>query len=186
MRNLALLLFAATLATFAFAGEEKPADPPKKDKEEEKIPPALTHYMGREIAQTMHYTGAPWLVRESREREEECSTLLKCLKLKPGMVVCDIGSGNGFYTLKTAPMVDPGGKILAVEIQPEMLEMLSKRAEAAGIKNIENIIGTVVDPKLPEGKVDMVLCVDVYHEFDHPVEMLAAIRKSLSPKGRMV
>src|SRR6185295_18172583 len=73
-----------------------------------------------------------------------------------------------------------------VEIQPEMLQMLTKRAEAAKITNIECIEGTVVDPKLPEGKVDLVFCVDVYHEFDHPVEMLAAIRKSLSPKGRMV
>jgi cyclopropane fatty-acyl-phospholipid synthase-like methyltransferase len=154
-------------------------------KTEDSIPPALTHYMGREIAQTMHYLGAPWLVRESRERQEECSTLLKCLNLKPGMVVCDMGSGNGFYTLKIAPLVGETGKVIAVEIQPEMLDMLSKRAEAAKITNVENKLGTVADPKLAPNSVDLMLCVDVYHEFDHPVEMLAAMRKSLKPDGRL-
>src|SRR5689334_23657005 len=81
------------------------------------IPPALTHYKGREIAQTMHYEGAPWLVRESRQREEDCETLLKVLKVKPGMVVCDMGCGNGFYTLPIAKMVAPKGRVLAVDIQ---------------------------------------------------------------------
>ena len=170
----------------ACRAEEKPEVKPPVTKEEVKTPPALTHYMGREIAQTMHYTGAPWLVRESREREEECSTLLKCLNLKPGMVVCDMGCGNGFYTHKISPLVGDTGKVLAVDIQPEMLELLNKRAEAAKETNIVTILGAVDDPKLPEGKVDLVFCVDVYHEFDHPVEMLAAIRKSLAPGGRMV
>lgn len=170
----------------ACRAEEKPDVKPPVTKEEVKTSPALTHYMGREIAQTMHYTGAPWLVRESREREEECSTLLKCLNLKPGMVVCDMGCGNGFYTHKISPLIGDTGKVLAVDIQPEMLELLNKRAEAAKETNIVTILGAVDDPKLPEGKVDLVFCVDVYHEFDHPVEMLAAIRKSLAPNGRMV
>ena len=183
-RALILCCLFALAPMLVARAEDKPADPPKKD--DDKTPPALTHYMGREIAQTMHYTGAPWLVRENRERQEECSSLLKCLHLTPGMTVCDMGSGNGFYTLKMAPLVGEKGKILAVDIQPEMLTMLSKRAEASHIENVETIEGTVVDPKLPDGKVDLVFCVDVYHEFDHPVEMLAAIRKSLAPKGRMV
>jgi ubiquinone/menaquinone biosynthesis C-methylase UbiE len=176
------LLFTLAFLVCALCRAE---DKPDK-KEEEKIPPALTHYKGREIAQTMHYLGAPWLMREVREREEECSTLIKCLNLKPGMVVCDMGCGNGFYTLKLAPLVGDKGKILAVDIQPEMLDMLNKRAAADKTSNVETILGTVVDPKLPDGKVDMIFCVDVYHEFDHPVEMLAAMRKSLAPKGRMV
>src|SRR4051812_40427094 len=115
LKRVAVLAFAFAIVA-ACPGEEKP----DTKKEEEKVPPALTHYMGREIAQTMHYSGAPWLMREVREREEECSTLIKALKLKPGMVVCDMGSGNGFYTLKLAPLVAPKGKILAVDIQPEM------------------------------------------------------------------
>src|ERR1043165_3604636 len=137
------LLFTLAFLVCALCRAE---DKPDK-KEEEKIPPALTHYKGREIAQTMHYLGAPWLMREVREREEECSTLIKCLNLKPGMVVCDMGCGNGFYTLKLAPLVGDKGKILAVDIQPEMLDILNKRAAADKTSNVETILGTVVDPK---------------------------------------
>ena len=165
----------------------KPAKPPPATKPtEQKLPPPLTHYLGREIAQTMHFTGAPWLTRESRNREEEPAKLMKALHLKPGMTVCDLGCGNGFYTLKLANEVGPTGKVLAVEIQPEMLDMLKERAAKASVKNIQSILGTVIDPKLPDNAVDLILVVDVYHEMDHPVEMLAALRKSLSNTGRLV
>jgi len=150
------------------------------------LPPALTHYLGREIATTMHFTGAPWLIRESRQREEECSTLLEVLKLKPGQVVCDLGAGNGFYTLKIAEQVAPDGRVLAVDIQPEMLTMLRARARTADIENVEPVLGTLIDPNLPAGKVDLVLCVDAYHEFSHPVHMLREIRAALAPEGRLV
>jgi ubiquinone/menaquinone biosynthesis C-methylase UbiE len=150
------------------------------------MPPALTHYMGREIAQTMHFAGAPWLTRESRDREEEPAKLMAALHLKPGMTVCDLGCGNGFYTLKLAEAVGPTGKILAVDIQKEMLDMLNKRSAKAGVKNIVPILGDEADPRLPDGVVDLMLIVDTYHEIDRPVEMLAAIRKSLSKTGRMV
>ena len=133
----------------------------------------------------MHYTGAPWLVRESREREEECSTLLKALKLEPNDVVCDLGCGNGFYALPIAKLV-PQGKVIGVDIQPEMLQMLRERARVAKLTNIEPVLGTLADPKLPSDKVDLVLCVDAYHEFSHPEEMLRHIRQSLSKKGRLV
>jgi ubiquinone/menaquinone biosynthesis C-methylase UbiE len=165
----------------------RPAKPHTTTKPaEEKIPPGLTHYMGREIAQTMHYTGAPWLTRESRDREEEPAKLMAALKLKPGMTVCDLGCGNGFYTLKLAKEVGPEGKVLAEEIQPEMLDLLKQRAEKSGVKNIEPILGNEINPKLPAAKLDLVLLVDVYHEMDHPAEMLASIRKSLAGHGRMV
>ena len=176
--------FVLLLSTSIRAGETTPS--PTAAKPDDKDPTALTHYMGREIAQTMHYLGAPWLVRESRERQEECSTLLKCLNLKAGQVVCDMGSGNGFYALKIAPLVGETGNVVCVDIQKEMLDMLSKRAEASNIKNVETVLGTVSDPKLAPNSIDLMLCVDVYHEFDHPVEMLAAMRKSLKPDGRMV
>jgi ubiquinone/menaquinone biosynthesis C-methylase UbiE len=149
------------------------------------IPPPVTHYKGREVAQTMHYLGAPWLTRESREREEDCTTLLKALNLKPGDTVCDLGCGNGFYTLKLSKLVGDRGRVLAVDIQREMLGLLKDLAASEKITNIEPILGTVVDPKLPEKSVDLVLLVDVYHEFDHPEQMLAAIRKSLKPTGRI-
>lgn len=149
------------------------------------IPPAKKGYKGREIAVTMHYLGAPWLMRDERQREEDCATLLKALDVKPGQVVCDMGCGNGFYTLQLARLVGAGGRVLAVDIQPEMLHMLDERAKAEQIANIELIEGTPVDPKLPAGEVDLILLVDVYHEFSHPEAMLKAMRQSLKPGGRM-
>ena len=150
------------------------------------IPPAQTHHLGREIAQTMHYTGAPWLVRESRQREEDCRLLIEALGVRPGQTVCDMGCGNGFYTLELARLVGPKGTVYAVDIQPEMLQMLAHNAAAARLRNVRPILGTPIDPRLPSGAIDMVLCVDVYHEFSHPEAMLARIRESLSPDGTLV
>jgi ubiquinone/menaquinone biosynthesis C-methylase UbiE len=141
--------------------------------------------MGREIAQTMHYLGAPWLTRESREREEDCDTLLEALQIQPGHTVCDMGCGNGFYSLRIAKLVGERGRVIAVDIQREMLELLKDGAAAERITNIEPVLGTVVDPKLPAASVDLMLLVDVYHEFSHPEQMLAAIRNSLKPDGRL-
>jgi len=150
------------------------------------IPPPRTHYLGREIAQTMHYTGAPWLVRESRQREEDCRMLLDALELKPGQTVCDLGCGNGFYTLELARRVGPEGTVYAVDIQPEMLRLLVARARQAKLFNIRPVLGTVIDPRLPTGEVDLVFCVDVYHEFSHPELMLTRIRESLRKDGQIV
>jgi 2-polyprenyl-3-methyl-5-hydroxy-6-metoxy-1,4-benzoquinol methylase len=150
------------------------------------IPPSQTHYMGREIAQTMHYTGAPWLVRESRQREEDCRLLLEALQIKPGQTVCDLGCGNGFYTLELARRVGSEGTVYAVDIQPQMLRLLVTRARQEKLLNIQPVLGTFIDPRLPKGKVDLVFCVDVYHEFSHPEAMLARIRESLSIGGQIV
>ncbi|MFM7108590.1 MAG: class I SAM-dependent methyltransferase [Planctomycetaceae bacterium] len=150
------------------------------------IPPAPTHHVGREIAQTMHYTGAPWLVRESRQREEDCRMLLDALEIEKGRTVCDLGCGNGFYTLELARRVGPEGVVYAVDVQPEMLRMLAVRAGAEKLVNIRPVLGTAIDPRLPAGTLDLVVCVDVYHEFSHPEPMLAHIRESLAPGGRLV
>jgi len=150
------------------------------------IPPAQTHHMGREIAQTMHFTGAPWLVRESRQREEDCRTMLEALGVKPGQTVCDMGCGNGFYTLQLARLVGPRGRVYAVDIQPEMLQMLARNAAEARLANIRPVLGTPIDPRLPAGAIDMMLCVDVYHEFSHPEAMLGKIKESLAPDGQLV
>ncbi|MBA4017025.1 MAG: SAM-dependent methyltransferase [Pirellula sp.] len=152
----------------------------------DKIPPGLEFYKGREIAQTMHYAGAPWLTRESRDREEDCNKLLKELKLQPGQTVCDMGCGNGFYTMRIAKRIGAKGLIYAVDIQPEMLSMLSERVKADRVHNVKLLLGTVVDPQLPADSCDVILCVDVYHEFSHPEQMLAAMRKALKPAGRLV
>lgn len=162
------------------AAEATPAPKPQR------IPPPLTAYKGRRIAQAMSYLGADWLVRETREREEACTKLLKVLDLKPGLTVCDMGCGNGFYSLKLAEAVGKDGKVLAVDIQPEMLSLLEKRAKAAQVENIEPILGSVIDPQLPDESCDLILLVDVYHEFSHPEHMLKAMRKALKPTGQIV
>ena len=169
-------------ARTSFSEETPPA--PKPDVDE--IPPARTSYMGREIAQTMHYLGAEWLIRENRENEERCSAMLANLGVMPGMTVCDMGCGNGFYSIELGKRVEAQGRVLCVDIQPEMLELLGKRAKEADVTNLEPILGTVVDPKLPEGEVDLILCVDVYHEFSHPEIMLQAMRRSLKKDGLLV
>ena len=151
-----------------------------------KLPDPLEFYKGRRIAPTMSFLGANWLIRSRRQREEDCETLLKELKLKPGMIVCDMGCGNGFYALRMAEMVAPRGKVLAVDIQPQMLRLLQARAAEEKIDNIEPILGTLIDPNLPHGKVDLILCADVYHEFSHPEHMLRAMREALSPNGTVV
>ncbi|MCC6511535.1 MAG: class I SAM-dependent methyltransferase [Pirellulaceae bacterium] len=153
-----------------------------KEAAETKIPPAKPKYLGRRIAQTMSFHGANWLIRGEREQEERPSQVLPQLGLKPGMTVCDLGCGNGFYSIAMAKIIAPGN-VLAVDIQPEMLHLLKLRATEAGVENIKPLQGTVVDPQLSPSSVDLVLMVDVYHEFSHPEQMLAAIRKSLKPGG---
>ncbi len=183
-RPLAFILPALAAASLAAAAEPMAIDM-DIDRSVE-IPPAATHHLGREIAQTMHYTGAPWLVRESRQREEDCRLLLEALAIKKGQKICDLGCGNGFYTLELARRVGPEGVVYAVDIQPEMLRMLARRAAEEGLTNIRPILGTFIDPRLPKGEVDHVLCIDVYHEFSHPEQMLARIRESLAADGRLV
>jgi SAM-dependent methyltransferase len=143
-------------------------------------------YMGREIAPFMSADGAAWLTREAREREEQPQLLLKTLQLKPGQRVCDFGCGNGYYALELAQRVGPTGEVWAVDIQPEMLDLLGKRIEARQLKNIRPTLATETDPRLPAGTLDLVLMVDVYHELSHPEEVLDAVRRSLRPTGRLV
>ena len=134
----------------------------------------------------MHYDGAEWLIRDNRERQERCSLMLANLGLKPGMTVCDMGCGNGFYSLPIAKMLGSRGLVVGVDVQPEMLGFLRTRAESEGIENIVPILGSYHNPRIPPDSIDLVLMVDVYHEFSHPEQMLAAIRRSLKPDGLVV
>ncbi len=151
----------------------------------QELPPPKTRYKGREIAQTMSYHGAPWLLRKERDQEENPRRLLEALALEPGMTVADVGCGNGFYTLQMAEIVGPGGKVYGVDIQPEMLEMLERRAAGAGVDNVVPVLSSPDDPKLPAGSVDLILLVDVYHEFAYPEGMLQGMRQALKPDGRI-
>lgn len=151
-----------------------------------KIPRPLDSYKGRQIAQTMHFMGAEWLIRDEREREERCSLMLANLGIRPGQTICDMGCGNGFYTLQIAKMLGPQGSVIGVDVQPEMLGFLRERMEKDGIENVIPILGSYHNPHLPAESIDLILLVDVYHEFSHPVQMLAAMRTSLKPSGRIV
>jgi len=155
------------------------------DAQEPPVPEALTKYLGRRIALPMSYHGIPWLNRPERMQEENPQEMLEQLRVEPGMTVCDMGCGDGYYTVELARRVGADGKVLAVDIQPEMLQELSRRCERLEIKNVDMILGLPHDPKLPEGQVDLILMVDVYHEFSNPVEMLEAMRRSLKPNGRI-
>lgn len=176
------LTMALVLAWFLLMPNTMHADGPNVQSDTE-LPPALESYMGRRIAFTMSSAGAPWLIRKNRQAEEDCASLLKQLRLKPGMTICDMGCGNGFYTLQMAKAVAPDGQILAVDVQSEMLRLLQARALEQGVENVKPILGSVADPRLPKSQVDLILCVDVYHEFSHPEQMLKAMRESLAPGG---
>jgi ubiquinone/menaquinone biosynthesis C-methylase UbiE len=141
---------------------------------------------GRHIAPVMGLSGAEWLDREEREREEQPEKAIAQLNLKPGMMVADVGAGTGYYSLRMAKVVAPGGVVYANDIQPGMLDKLSERATAAHVTNIVTILGSEADPKLPAGKLDLVLLVDVYHELSRPQRMLEGIQESLKPGGRLV
>jgi len=134
----------------------------------------------------MHYTGAEWLIRENRESEERCSLMLTNLGIKPGMTIVDMGCGNGFYSLKMAQMTGKKGRVLAVDVQPQMLLYLRERMEESDVENITPILGSFHSPRLPPNTADLILMVDVYHEFSHPVLMLREMRDSLKPDGLIV
>ncbi len=143
-------------------------------------------YMGREIAHVMGHQAADWLERPERDQEEKPALLLAALKLQTGQAVADIGAGTGYFSRRLAKEVGEKGTVYAVEIQQEMLDLLTNKMEQAGIHNVKPILGAVSAPRLPKASVDLILMVDVYHEFDFPHEMIAAMEPALKKEGRIV
>ncbi|MDX2222502.1 MAG: methyltransferase domain-containing protein [Rhodospirillaceae bacterium] len=139
-------------------------------------------YMGREIAQVMGHLGAPWLERAERAREEGTAALVRNLPLEPDDVVADIGAGTGYFSFRIAARV-PQGKVLAVDVQPEMLDIVAARKAETGLANVEPVLGGADDPNLPAAGVDLILMVDAYHEFEFPREMGEAMVRALKPGG---
>ncbi|HKI37746.1 MAG TPA: class I SAM-dependent methyltransferase [Gemmataceae bacterium] len=186
LRWLALLLTAGLVAPAWADPDKKPEAPRYETRKEHDENGIGKFYMGREIAQVMGHQAAGWLERPEREREEAPAKLLEALKLKEGMVVADVGAGSGYHSFRMSKKVGAKGKVLAVDIQPEMLDIIRKKAKEKEITNVEPVLGEENDPKLPEGKVDLILLVDVYHEFAQPYEMTQAMVKALKPGGRLV
>jgi ubiquinone/menaquinone biosynthesis C-methylase UbiE len=143
----------------------------------------ITH---RRIAQVMGAGGASWLVRPEREADEHPDEALDLLKIPKGAVVADIGAGVGYFTWRLAERVGPSGVVYGEDIQPQMIELLNKNMRERKIANVRAVLGAIDDPKLPKESLDLVLLVDVYHEFSEPEKMLDRIRESLKPGGRLV
>lgn len=141
-------------------------------------------FMGREISKVMGHPGIGWLERTDREKEEAPTKAISLLNLAPNAVIADIGAGSGYYSFMISPLI-PEGKVIAVDIQQEMLDYLSKEAVARKITNVEPHLGTIESIQLPDNTLDAVLFVDAYHEFSHPAEMLRSIHSALKPGGKI-
>ena len=173
------LLFFALLQTATLAAQERytvrPGDPNGINK----------WYMGRQIAQVMSHFGIDWLERQEREKEENTSLLLKNLAVQPGNVIADIGAGSGYHSTLLSKMVG-NGKVYAVDVEPEMISYLNERIKREGKKNIIPVLGTEKKVSLPANSIDMMLLVDVYHEFSYPFEMARSMLDALKPGGKLV
>jgi len=172
-----MCLFSLTVATFA---EDSPyttgnASPDGIGK----------FYMGREISQVMGHCGISWLERDDREAEEAPSKMINTLELKPGTTLADIGAGSGYHTFRIASRY-PKSSVVAIDIQPEMIEVLEQKIDADDIDNVRAHLGSIRDLQLPPASIDYALIVDAYHEFSHPHEMKASIYHSLKPGGQVI
>lgn len=141
-------------------------------------------FHGREIAKVMGHPAIGWLERDDREREEAPSRAIEALQLPPDAVIADIGAGSGYHAFRIAPKV-PKGAVIAVDIQQEMLDFITKRSQELGITHVKPHLGAIDDLKLPPASLDAAWMVDAYHEFSHPREMLASLYKAMKPGGRV-
>ena len=141
-------------------------------------------YMGREIAYVMGFQGIGWLERSDREKEENVSNLIQNMRIKSSDTIADIGAGSGYHVFRMSPLTKKG-LVYAVDIQSEMLMEIEKTKEFNKITNVETIIGSEKSIHLPKNSVDKILMVDVYHEFNFPVEMITSIKKALKPNGHL-
>lgn len=142
-------------------------------------------YMGREIAHVMGPGGILWLERPDREQEERPQLVLDALELTKGQAVADLGCGSGYYAFRMAELVGADGTVFAVDIEPRMLDFVRARAEREGVTNVETVRATAVDPNLAPQSIDLLLMVDVYHELEHPFEVMQKVRAALKPGGRV-
>jgi SAM-dependent methyltransferase len=140
----------------------------------------------RQPAPVMGVGGADWLIRPERIREEEPDRMLAALEIRKGSTVADIGAGVGYHVWRLSEIVGPTGKVIGEDIQEGMIRLMKQNIESRKLQNVEIILGTPTDPRLPAKSVDLVLMVDVYHEFSEPVTMMRHIRNALKPDGRVV
>lgn len=180
-------ILLGTCALSLGAAESSPPDGARYEQRRASRDGIGKFYVGREIAHVMGHQGAGWLERPEREAEERTDVLLEALALRPGEKVADVGAGSGYFSWRMAQKVGPEGRVYAVEIQQEFLDLLMANMRRRQVADrIVPVLGTTRDPGLPEGAVDTILLVDVYHEFDYPYEMTRAMVRALKPGGRLV
>ena len=142
-------------------------------------------YMGRQIAYVMSHWGIDWLERPERQFEENSALLLKNLNLRSGMQIADIGAGSGYYTSLMSKRIG-NGKVYAVDVEPQMILFLNERIKEEKLSNVVTVLGSETSVRLPASSLDMMLLVDVYHEFSFPYEMGQSMYNALKPDGRLV
>ena len=142
-------------------------------------------YLGREIAHVMGPGGIIWLERSERETEEKPQLVIDALEIKPGQTIADLGAGSGYYSFRIAPLVGPTGRVLAIDIEPKMLEVIAERAGREHVTNIATVRSSERDPNLAPHSVDLLFMVDVYHELEYPYEVMRKVREALKPGGRV-
>lgn len=173
----------------AHSGGESASSPGEQSGEYQRVRPSRDGigkvYLGREISHVMGHLGAAWLERPTRIQEERTDLLIEALPLSSSAVVADIGAGTGYFSFPIAARV-PGGRVLAVDIQQEMLDIIEARIADGAPANVETVLGTKSDTRLPEGQVDLILIVDAYHEFSDPLAMGRSMARALKPGGRLV
>jgi ubiquinone/menaquinone biosynthesis C-methylase UbiE len=148
--------------------------------------PGVHPITGRRIATVMSHLGAEWLDRPERVSEEQPDKAIAALAISPGATVADVGAGSGYMTARLAVAVGPTGRVYATDVQPEMIEKLKARVNAANLQNVTPVLSTADDPRLPEGAIDLILMVDVYHELAAPQRVLQQLKRALKPAGRLV
>ena len=177
----ALALFAG----FVFA-EPAPKPDPLYEQRAEHDPNGIgKFYLGREIAHVMGPGGIIWLERSERETEEKPQLVIDALEIKPGQTIADLGAGSGYYSFRIAPLVGPTGRVLAIDIEPKMLEVIAERAGREHVTNIATVRSSERDPNLAPHSVDLLFMVDVYHELEYPYEVMRKVREALKPGGRV-
>jgi SAM-dependent methyltransferase len=181
-RALALLLAAGLAATQPGCGRLHSVEAQKSSDREGLDLGKVTRK--RQIAPICSDT--EWLTRADRDATEEPEKVLDALQIAQGATVADVGAGVGYFTWRLAKRVGPKGKVIAVDVQQKMLDLLAENLQKRNITNVETVLGMAGDPRLPAGAVDLALLVDVYHEFQEPEAMMRHIREALKPDGRVV
>ncbi|HYC55626.1 MAG TPA: methyltransferase domain-containing protein [Candidatus Binatia bacterium] len=121
----------------------------------------------------------------ARDRWQMPDRIVAALSLKPGMTVADVGAGTGYFLSRLSKAVGDGGTVLAVEVEPNLVEHMRDRAEAQELGNVVPVLGSSDNPRLPRAAVDVVLFVDAYHHVDERRAYLPILKRSLRPDGRV-